>query len=117
MTKGENTRLVSWRWRLLYRAPDDNNVARTSRHFGISRKSFYKWKRRLDEHGQAGLGDRARIAHALPRATPPARRRQDPVPPAAVPFWRGAHPSVSRALSSDRHRDLLRASDPDATRD
>lgn len=70
MTKGEHTRLVAWRWRLLCRAADDGNVARTCRHFGISRKSFYKWKRRLDEHGQAGLGDRARIPHASPRATP-----------------------------------------------
>jgi transposase InsO family protein len=72
MTKGEQTRLVAWRWRLLCQAADDDNVARTCRHFGISRKSFYKWKRRLDEHGQAGLGDRARIPHTLPRATPPA---------------------------------------------
>jgi transposase InsO family protein len=72
MTRGEHTRLVAWRWRLLCQAADDDNVARTCRHFGISRKSFYKWKRRLDEHGQAGLGDRARIPHTLPRATPPA---------------------------------------------
>lgn len=71
MTKGEHTRLVAWRWRLLCRAADDANVARTCRHFGISRKSFYKWKRRLDEHGQAGLGDRARVPHRSPRATPP----------------------------------------------
>jgi transposase InsO family protein len=70
MTKGEHTRLVAWRWRLLCRAIDDGNVARTCRHFGISRKSFYKWKRRLDEHGQAGLGDRARAPHCSPRATP-----------------------------------------------
>jgi transposase len=62
----------TWRWRLLCQAADDDNVARTCRHFGISRKSFYKWKRRLDEHGQAGLADRARIPHTLPRATPPA---------------------------------------------
>ena len=71
MTKGEHTRLVAWRWRLLCRAADDNNVARACRHFGISRKSFYKWKRRLDEHGQAGLGDRARTPHTVPRATSP----------------------------------------------
>jgi transposase InsO family protein len=71
MTRGEHTRLVAWRWRLLCHAADDDNVARTCRHFGISRKSFYKWKKRLDEHGQAGLGDRARIPLTLPRATPP----------------------------------------------
>lgn len=71
MTKGEHTRLVAWRWRLLSRASDDGNVARTCRHFGISRKSFYKWKRRLDEHGQGGLADRARVPHVSPRATAP----------------------------------------------
>ena len=69
MTKGEHTRLVAWRWRLLCRATDDGNVARTCRHVRISRKSFYKWKRRLEEHGQAGLGDRADVPHGSPRAT------------------------------------------------
>jgi len=69
MTKAEQTRLVAWRWRLLCRAANENNVARTCRHFGISRKSFYKWKRRFDEHGQAGLGDRARVAHRIAHAT------------------------------------------------
>jgi transposase len=70
MTRGEHTRLVAWRWRLLCWAADDGNVARTCRHFGISRKSFYKWKRRLAEHGQAGLGDRARAPDCSPGATP-----------------------------------------------
>jgi transposase len=45
-------------------------VARTCRHFGISRKTFYKWKRRFDKHGAASLGDHPRAPHRSPRATP-----------------------------------------------
>jgi transposase len=45
-------------------------VARTCRHVGISRKTFYKWHRRHREHGDAGLADRARAPHHSPRATP-----------------------------------------------
>src|SRR5437868_10383311 len=70
MTKGEQTRLVAWRWRVLCQAAEDGNVARTCRHFGISRKSCYKWKRRLDEFGPGGLADRARTPKHSPRATP-----------------------------------------------
>lgn len=68
MTKGEQTRLTAWRWRILQQAADELNVARVCRHFGISRKSFYKWKRRHAEHGAAGLCDRARTPHRSPRA-------------------------------------------------
>jgi hypothetical protein len=40
----------SWRLRVLQQAADDGNVARACRRFGISRESFYKWKRRHAEH-------------------------------------------------------------------
>jgi len=43
----------------LQQAADEQNVARVCRRFGISRKSFYKWKRRHAEHGDAGLSDRS----------------------------------------------------------
>jgi hypothetical protein len=33
---------------------------------------FYRWKRRYDEHGEAGLADRPRTPLRSPRATPPA---------------------------------------------
>ena len=57
MTKAEQTRLSSWRLKIVQQAGTGaRNVARTCRHFGISRKTFYKWKRRYDEHGGAGLG-------------------------------------------------------------
>jgi transposase len=44
-------------------------VAQTCRHFGISRQAFYKWKRRYEQHGEAGLG-RPRTPHRSPRSTP-----------------------------------------------
>jgi transposase InsO family protein len=68
MTKGEQARLTAWRLRLLREADDERNVARVCRRFGISRKSFYKWKRRYAEHGDTGLCDRARTPRRSPRA-------------------------------------------------
>jgi transposase len=73
MTKTEQTRVTAWRLKILYwAAADTRQVARTCRHFGISRKTFYKWKRRYAEHGAAGLCDRPRCPHRSPRATPAA---------------------------------------------
>jgi len=70
MTKSEQARLVAWRARLLaYAREDTRAIARTCRHFGISRKSFYKWKARYEAHGDAGLCDRSRAPHQTPRAT------------------------------------------------
>src|SRR5574339_422538 len=69
-TKAEQARLTAWRLRMLRQAADEGNVARVCRRFGISRKSFYKWKRRHAEHGDAGLCDRARTARTFPRVTP-----------------------------------------------
>jgi len=71
MTKAEQTRLAAWRLKIVQRAAEDSrNVARTCRHFGISRQAFYKWKRRFAEHGEAGLVDRSRRPTRCPRATP-----------------------------------------------
>src|SRR6516164_4361159 len=69
MTKAEQVRLTAWRLRMLQQAADDGNVARVCRRFGISRKSFYKWKRRRAEHGDAGLCDRPRTPLRSSRAT------------------------------------------------
>jgi transposase len=72
MTKTEQTRLWTWRFKVLQRASESSNVAQTCRHFGISRQAFYKWKKRFDAHGAAGLCDRPRRPHRSPRATPTA---------------------------------------------
>jgi len=51
MTKAEQARLVSWRLKILQRAEEGpRRVAQTCRHFGISRKTFYKWKHRHAAH-------------------------------------------------------------------
>lgn len=72
MTKAEQTRLMAWRFKVVQWAGESpRNVARTCRHFGISRPTFYKWQRRYDEHGAAGLCDRSRAPHRSPRATSP----------------------------------------------
>jgi transposase len=71
MTKAEQLRLTAWRLKVLRQARESSrSVARTCRHFGLSRQAFYKWKKRYDEHGEAGLCDRPRIPHRSPRATP-----------------------------------------------
>src|SRR3954447_15140606 len=71
MNKSEQAPLVAWRAKLLAAARDETRtVARTCRHFGISRQAFYKWKKRYDADGDAGLCDRSRAPRRSPRATP-----------------------------------------------
>jgi len=45
------------------------NVARTCRYYGISRPTFYKWLRRYQDEGLAGLRDRSSAPHHCPNAT------------------------------------------------
>ena len=71
MTKTEQNRVVAWRLKVLREASAaPRNVAPTCRHFGLSRKAFYKWKARYEAHGEAGLCDRPRAPQRSPRATP-----------------------------------------------
>ena len=71
MTKSEQTRLVRLRSKLMQMAESSSRgVSRACRHFGISRKTFYKWKKRYDEHGDSGLSDQSRTPRNSPRATP-----------------------------------------------
>jgi transposase InsO family protein len=72
MTKEEQIRLVRLRSKLLQMASSSpRGVTRACRHFGISRNAYYKWKKRFDEHGDAGLADRSRTPHRSPKATQP----------------------------------------------
>jgi transposase InsO family protein len=72
MTKAEQARLVAWRHKVLQFAADgDRSVAQSCRYFGLSRKTFYKWKARYGAHGAAGLCDRPRAPSRSPHATPP----------------------------------------------
>src|SRR5688500_8165411 len=70
MTKAQQTRLMSWRLKMLQRAAErPRSVAQTCRHYGVSRRVFYKWKKRFEAHGAAGLCDQPRVPHRAPRAT------------------------------------------------
>ena len=70
MTKAEQTRRMAWRFKVLQQAVvQSRNVARTCRHFGISRQAFYRWQRRYAAHGEAGLADRPSTPHRSPHAT------------------------------------------------
>src|SRR4030095_6913520 len=66
-----SVRLEAWRFGLWEQPRGTANVSRPCRHFGISRKTFYKWKGRFDADGQAALGDRSRAPRRSPRSTPP----------------------------------------------
>ena len=72
MTKAEQARLWAWRCKVLQEGCGEaRNIARTCRHFGISRQAFYRWKRRFDAHGEAGLWDRSTRPHRSPMAIAP----------------------------------------------
>ncbi len=68
MDKVERARQVTWRQNLL-RCGTERSVAYACRHFGVSRKTFYKWEARFEQHGAAGLCDQARTPKHSPRAT------------------------------------------------
>jgi len=71
MTKEDQARLVRLRSRLLQLGSEGHgSVTSACLRFGLSRKTFYKWKKRFDEHGDAGLGDRPRAPLRSPNATP-----------------------------------------------
>lgn len=46
-----------------------HNVSKTCRYYGISRNLYYKWYRRYEEEGVAGLRDRSRRPLTRPNAT------------------------------------------------
>lgn len=47
-----------------------DDVAEFCRAQGISRETYYKWKRRFDREGLDGLRDRSRRPNSIPNATP-----------------------------------------------
>ena len=71
MTKAQQARLVAWRLKILNWAQSEpRSVARTCRYFGISRTAYYRWKKRYEKHGEAGLADRPRAPLNHPTETP-----------------------------------------------
>jgi len=69
MTNTAQVRVTTWRSQVLQHAAAIGNVARTCRRFGMSRKTFSKWRQRFVAHGDAGLCDRPRTPRRVPRAT------------------------------------------------
>jgi transposase-like protein len=68
MTKAEQTRLWAWRCKVLSAGRSGpRKIAQPCRHFGISRQAFYRWQRRFEAHGEAGLWDRSTRPHRSPR--------------------------------------------------
>ncbi|MEJ7584325.1 MAG: helix-turn-helix domain-containing protein [Acidimicrobiales bacterium] len=58
------------RVRVLEHAGETGNVSETCRTFGISRKTFYEWRRLADAYGLEALMPKARRRPQLANATP-----------------------------------------------
>lgn len=72
MNKSKWNRQVKWRSEIIRHASEvTKNVAQSCRYFGVSRKTFYKWIKRYQEHGEGGLCDLPKRPHRSPKATPP----------------------------------------------
>lgn len=46
---------INHKLRILKYAEETGSVSKTCRYFGISRQFLYKWRRRFNEQGEAGL--------------------------------------------------------------
>lgn len=77
------------------------SVSELAAHFGVSRKTLYKWRRRFVEQGMAGLVDRCRAPHSHPQQVDPACLE-------AVLASRQAHPH----WGARKHRRILQVRHP-----
>ncbi len=72
MTKQEQQRQIRLRLKIIKHYFDiSSNATATSRYFGISTKTFWKWLKRYKEFGEAGLCDKSRRPNQSPNETPP----------------------------------------------
>lgn len=61
MNRQEISRLQKWRLKIIQHSLEvSKNVAKTCRHYGVSRQFYYRWYRRYLEYGEEGLKDRSR---------------------------------------------------------
>ncbi len=95
---GENSRIHSPKKRMstLLQAAQLGSVAKVCREAGISRSTYYDWKKRFREQGKAGLVTLPTVHHAHPQTT--AKHTEDQIMSLAL-----ANP----ALGCDRIRDLM----------
>ncbi|MGZ4792938.1 MAG: helix-turn-helix domain-containing protein, partial [Ilumatobacteraceae bacterium] len=67
MNEHELQRQAKHRLAILLHAEEvSHSVAATCRYYGISRNRFYRWQRRFEEQGLAGLRDRSKRPHHSP---------------------------------------------------
>jgi transposase InsO family protein len=72
MTEHEQQRLMNWRQKILLEAEGNpRSVSRVCRRYGISRQTFYKWKKRYQTQGESGLRDQSHAPRHCPSATAP----------------------------------------------
>lgn len=57
--------------RVLEHAEQTSNVSKTCRYFGISRDTFYRWKKNYQERGEGGLVNSKPCPKNLSLRTPP----------------------------------------------
>ena len=66
----EAQREIRRKRRVLEYAEKHGNINTTCRRFGIARSTFYLWRDRYRELGEAGLARRRRCSHNRPNKTP-----------------------------------------------
>ena len=66
----DEDREVRRKLRVLEYAEQIGDVSKTCRYFGIGRASFYRWKKALDQSGEAGLVPKRSGPHNHPNKTP-----------------------------------------------
>src|SRR5688572_3395731 len=117
MNKSEQVRLWAWRVRVIREAASSpRNIARTCRHFGISRQAYYRWKRRFDAQGEAGLWDQHESPESITDRHAARGAGQDSLPAAALPFWSGQDCGLPPAIPSAAADSVVRASNSAPTR-
>ena len=116
MTEKELDRNAARRLAIIKHAEEvTGNVALTCRYYGISRQVFYRWYRRYQEEGLAGLRDRSKRPLHCPHETP-----AEVV--AKIIYLRTNYHSARRrshvpqALPRHRHQQLRGVADPAAGR-
>src|SRR6478735_1419589 len=71
MDDREQQRKIRHRLAVLRHAEEvTGSVAATCRYYGITRQCFYKWRRRYEDEGEAGLRDRSSAPLRHPNETP-----------------------------------------------
>jgi transposase InsO family protein len=78
-------------------------VQEASQAAGVSRRTGYKWIRRFESEGQAGLFDRSSRPHSTPTATSPRKRRRfEQLRRRRWPLWRIARDQGSSIATVSR---------------